>query len=202
MSAEKRWKNLNIAFESFRAHIKRKQNPDHLSLVDLLHTSNFKGGNSSITSDEASTEVLLRPYSKLITQIRGQFGDRQLGSLNRNKLDKFKDAAQQFVELSINQPKIKGFGPSYASGLLCAHFPELAPVLDRNVLAGSGVHTAPGSQVPHIERHYRELIETLHSRLSRDKHLSLRELDRELFIAGALKLKKQRKARRAPRDAT
>ncbi|GEM_PF-5843295 len=58
--SEKRWDNLNIAFENFRLYVTQgKRDPDVLTLIDLLHVSNFKGGYASIIDREAQVNERL-----------------------------------------------------------------------------------------------------------------------------------------------
>jgi hypothetical protein len=187
MPGQQRWDNLDIAFSNFRAYIQRKKEPDSLSFVDLLYVSNFKGGNASITDPEAQVNQRLLCYSVIMKIIRKKFGSKKLGDLTIEEKSQLKKLTQKFIELPLKgKTKIRGFGSSYASALLCAHFPELTPILDRNVLASAKIkHSLKNGQVKAIETHYGDLIDLFYSRLSNDKKLSLRTLDRHLFNAGS-----------------
>ena len=45
------WQMLDVAYGNYRAFINRKPEEQRhvVTLLDLLHVSNFKGGNASIT---------------------------------------------------------------------------------------------------------------------------------------------------------
>jgi hypothetical protein len=190
---KRRWENLNIAFENFRAYIARKSEPSALTLVDLLHASNFKGGNASITDPEDQVNSRLQHYAAILDEIQKEFGSRRLGDLNEHEKARFIKQAKRFIELPTKGPThISGLGPSYASALLAAHLPDLATVIDRNVLVGAGIIdiSEADDQVQDIERYYGALICFLYQRLKTvDANSTLRELDKVLFIAGSGLLK-------------
>jgi hypothetical protein len=159
-----------------------------LTLVDLLHASNFKGGNSSIIDPEGEVNRRLTRYSELLQVIEERIGEKALGRLTPKEKEWFKEIAQRFIELPHdNLTAIRGFRSSYASAVLSGHFPELAPVLDRNILLGAEIKhsTTKQGQVINIERYYAKLIDTLYARLSSKSSLSLRLLDEQLFVAGS-----------------
>lgn len=125
------WENLNVAFQHFRAYIKRKRNPDRLSVVDLLHTRNFKAGRSSIVEREDRIDVRLQPYSKILREIRTKFGNRKLGSLNREELETSKDAAQRSSSWLATKGRVPGSKGS-ALRTLPASFAPISPSLHRS----------------------------------------------------------------------
>jgi hypothetical protein len=189
--ADTRWNNLNTAFNNYLAYIAKKRPRLSLSYVDLLYVSNLKGGNSSIIDDAAEVDDRLKRYSAELKRInKTTIGDKQLGTLTELQLDAFIKFADTFIQLPLRPDiRIRGFGASYASALLAAHFPALAPILDRNVLAGADIsyRRTKQKQVIHIESYYAELIRRLH-RWQKDTRQSLREVDHDFFVAGSGKL--------------
>lgn len=188
MRADTRWSNLNTAFDNYLAYIAKKRPRLSLSYVDLLYVSNFKGGNASIIDPSSEVNKRLKRYSMELKRIkRTAFQDERLGDLTNSQLTEFVDLANTFIHLPFKpDTRIRGFKASYASALLAAHFPHLAPVLDRNVLVGAGIQHRKDSQkqVKKIEIHYGELIRHLHARQV-DSRQSLRQIDHNLFVAGS-----------------
>jgi hypothetical protein len=186
--ADTRWSNLNTAFGSYLAYIAKKRPRLSLSFVDLLYVSNFKGGNASIIDPSLEVNNRLKRYSIELKQVRkAGLQAKRLGELTNVQLVTFVDLANTFIHLPFkSDTRIRGFRASYASALFAAHFPDLAPVLDRNVLLGAGIDHQVDSQkqVIQIETHYGDLIRHLHS-LQRDNRQSLRQIDRALFISGS-----------------
>ena len=189
--ADTRWNNLNTAFGSYLAYIAKKRPRLSLSYVDLLYVSNFKGGNASIVDPSTEVNKRLKRYSMELMRIKkAAFQDKRLGDLTNLQLAQFVDLANTFIHLPFKpNTRIRGFKASNASALLAAHFPHLAPVLDRNVLVGAAIdHRKNGQkQVMKIESYYGELIRRLH-RLQKHSRQSLREVDHDLFVAGSGKL--------------
>jgi len=182
--AETTWNLLNVAMTHFLAHIERKPDRYALSIVDLLHVSNFKGGNASITEDEPPLSNKLNVFSEALRQIAKVFGNRALRDLTAVELANLTCLADDLLALTKQEEtKIRGFGASYASALLTAHFPKLLPILDRRVLNGARIKVKLNSQgqVKNIERYYRNLIERFHAELARNHNLSIRDLDRRWF---------------------
>ena len=181
---EATWDMLNVAMKHFQAHIAVKADLCSLSLVDLLHVSNFKGGNASITEPEPGLARKLYAYEGVLREIAAAFDSRTLRELNEHERTTHVGLARKFLDLTHEKAtKIRGFGPSYASALLAAHFPDLLPVLDRRVLNGAGIDVRLDSQgqVRNLPSHYPALIEAFHKALVSKKGLSLRELDRIWF---------------------
>jgi hypothetical protein len=175
---------LNVAMTHFQAHIAGKADPCSLSLVDLLHVSNFKGGNASITEPEPGLARKLRGYERVLHAIAAAFGGQALRELNAQERATLVTLAGGFLALTQTEAtKIRGLGPSYASALLAAHFPELLPVLDRRVLNGAGIAVRVDSQgqVRDLPSHYPALIEAFHESLVANRDLTVRELDRIWF---------------------
>jgi hypothetical protein len=181
---ETTWDMLNVAMSYFQKHIKEKENKFVLSIVDLLHVSNFKGGNASITEPEEDLAKKLVIYSKKLEEIENLVGNKKLVDLSPGELINLKDIGESFLQLTRqDESRIRGFGPSYASALMFAYFPEVLPVLDRRVLNGAGIDVIYDSQkqVKNIISYYARLIEAFSEALLSNRALSLRELDKLWF---------------------
>jgi hypothetical protein len=178
------WELLNVAMSHYQSHIGAKSDRCSLSIIDLLHVSNFKGGNASITEPVSALPAKLKHYEKVMLEIEEKFGRRSLSSLNREEVEVLKTKCNGF--LALTQPlasNIRGFGPSYASALLAAHFLDLIPVLDRRALNGAGISVVKDSQgqVKEIAKYYGQLIDAFKQELSKSPGLTLRELDKKWF---------------------
>lgn len=184
MARNGRWKRLNIAFESFRRHIEDKgSNKFDLTEVDLLHASNFKGGNASICEPLDTLREKLGVYSKILHEIGDQFGGRQLVDLQKDELDSLVSPANSFLQLTLSPgTEIDGFGPAYASAVLSAHYTDLLPVIDKWVLNGAGIVEAELKiPVDDIEDYYGELIDRCWCHLQKNSGLTLRALDHQWY---------------------
>ncbi len=178
------WEMLDHAMVHYQTYISTKKKLNTISIVDLLHVSNFKGGNASITEPEATLGQKLTSYEKVLAEIANKFSEKKLSQLNdqeTNELIRLCNAVSELTKSKIT--KIRGFGASYASALLSAHFMELIPVLDRRILNGAGVSIEYDSQkqVKNIAQHYGVLIKACQSELKTRNNLTLRELDKEWF---------------------
>ena len=181
---ETTWELLNIAMSHYQSYIDAKINRWSLSIIDLLYVSNFKGGNASITEPISEFPAKLKHYEEILHKIEEKFGKRSLLSLNSQELDILKKKCDRFLALTQSPTSnIRGFGPSYASALLAAHFLDLIPVLDRRALNGAGISVAKDSQgqVKEIAKHYGPLIDAFKQELSKFPRLTLRELDKKWF---------------------
>ncbi|WP_116107630.1 hypothetical protein [Lewinella sp. IMCC34191] len=183
--SEKRWENLNVALENYRLYLNRKQGAE-LSIIDLLYISNFKGGNASITEEEASISEKLPEYDKQLNLIRDKFGNAELRDLSESSLKLLIERVEETLQLASSEKTcMRGFGPSYLSALLHVHFPDLIPILDRRILINSGrvkrddVHR--NLQIKDIASHAEKLIRWFHRELQ-GRPESLRDMDRLLFI--------------------
>jgi hypothetical protein len=154
------WINLNEAFSYVQKFLasKRSDRRFELSEIDLALVSNFKGGNASIVEPLNSLPHKLRFYTEQLKHLDDFIGGRTLRQILRGDLDQLGILTKRFISLTKDETtKINGFGPSYASALLAAHFPETIPVLDRLVLSETGIQHSP-TQVQEIEQHYPILI--------------------------------------------
>ncbi|TBN37942.1 hypothetical protein [Pseudomonas sp. BGI-2] len=182
---ETTWEMLNEAMSHFQEHIRNKKLIWELSLTDLLHVSNFKGGNASITEPMATLPPKLKQYEIVLRDIETTFKKKGLNDLTEEELTQLTGRCTDFLALTTKpKSKIRGLGPSYASALLAAHFINLIPVLDRRVLNGAAISvtTQANGQVKDIAKHYAELIKAFRAALRLTPEMSLRELDKKWFI--------------------
>src|ERR1700684_633415 len=126
-NAENRWMKSNLSFENYQQYIVSKSERYSLSLVDLLYVSNFKGGNSTINESEVQINLKLTFYSNELKIIDTLFKDSTLGKLPYSKVQTLIQKINDLCDLTIKSrsTRIDGFGVSYLSALLCAHYPNL-----------------------------------------------------------------------------
>lgn len=200
--AIKQWKKARISYEYLCSHIsdKGKANRYELTLVDLVLVSNFKGGSATIAEEPEGLETKLRSYEKILCIIGKDFGEKELAKLNSQDLDRLISLAKKFCDLTEHsETKIDGFGPSFATALLNAYFPDLIPILDKRGLSGAGVQnveTTSQGQVKNIKSHYPDLIRYFHKRAG-DGLMTLEEIDKEIF---SMELKEEFKPRKKTRS--
>lgn len=178
------WEMLNVAMSHFQEHISQKTYRFALSIIDLLHVSNFKGGNASITEPAVGLSGKLTYYETALATLGDEFAEKSLGQLENDELERLKKLCSDFLDLTkAESSRIRGFGPSYASALLAAHFVDLIPVLDRRALNGAEIATQVDGQgqVKNIATHYGGLINAFHQKLNSDPTKSLRQIDKEWF---------------------
>lgn len=178
------WELLDYAMSHYQTYISNKNQRLALSIVDLLHISNFKGGNASITEPEATLSKKLKKYEAALSGIAKQFNGKALSQLNDQEAAELIGLCKKVTDLTkSDSSKIRGFGVSYASALLSAHFMNLIPVLDRRILNGAGIKVEYDSQkqVKDIAQHYGSLIKACRSELLKRSNLTLRALDKEWF---------------------
>ena len=181
---ETTWQMLDEAMSHFQAHIASKKDRCSLTIVDLLYVSNFKGGNASITEPIQSLPLKLKPYESALLGIDKPFIIKELVNLDDGKTNELKLHCKQFLELTTKpNSEIRGFGPSYASALLAAHFPNVIPILDRRALNGAGIKVDKDSQgqVKNIIGHYGDLIDAFRVELQKNPGMTLRQIDRRWF---------------------
>ena len=179
------WDMLDHAMAHYQTYISTKKQRNTISIIDLLHVSNFKGGNASITEPETTLGNKLKSYDKVLAEIAKKFNGNLLTQLNEQETNELIALCNNVSDLTkAKETKIRGFGASYASALLSAHFMDLVPVLDRRILNGAGIEVEYNNQkqVKDIAQHYGVLIKFCRAELQRRKQLTLRELDKEWFI--------------------
>lgn len=178
------WEILDHAMTHYQTYISSKKQRNSLSIVDLLYVSNFKGGNASITEPEATLDDKLKGYESVLSGIADKFSDKKLSQLDDQETVELIGLCEKISDLTKDKnTKIRGFGASYASALLSAHFMDLIPVLDRRILNGAGIEVEYDSQkqVKNIAQYYGKLIIACRSELLKRKNLTLRGLDKEWF---------------------
>jgi hypothetical protein len=183
---ETTWEMLNVAMSYYQQHIQAKQVRCSLSVIDLLHVSNFKGGNASITEPLVTLSGKLKCYEDVLKQVEHAFSGKSLSALTAAELDSLVLLCNKFLTLtSQSVSQIRGLGPSYASAILAAHYLELIPVLDRRALNGADITVAKCSntQVKNIANYYEKLIRAFQAEIARRPGLSVRQLDKEWFSA-------------------
>jgi oligoribonuclease (3'-5' exoribonuclease) len=188
-TAENRWKRFNIAFLSFQAYIANKQtnNKFNLTIIDLLYTSNFKGGNASIIEKESELSEKLIIYSKTLKEIDTLIGTTKLACFSEEELKPIINKGLDFLKhTEKDETKISGFGVSYASALMCAYFPDVMPIIDRRVLKSSGIkdvisNSQKGGQAKNPISDYENLIIKFYEELKKYPEFSLREQDKIWF---------------------
>ena len=79
---ESRWELLNIAMLHFQQYINSKEDRFAVSIVDLLHVSNFKGGNASITEPLETLGGKLGMYETKLRAINQAFASQSLSDLD------------------------------------------------------------------------------------------------------------------------
>lgn len=184
--AERRWKKSNISFDNYRQYIACKPERCSLSFIDLLYISNFKGGNSTINEEEDKINFKLTFYSNELRNIDALFTNSNLGDLTEEMVKKLIKKVYDICDLTLKSrsTNIDGFSVSYLSALLCAHYPNLIPILDRRILKSlslvSVTDIAKSGQIKSIQRFYGPLI-TKVSKISKKKKKTIREIDREEF---------------------
>lgn len=183
---ETTWDMLNIAMSHYQEHIQAKKDHCSLSIVDLLHVSNFKGGNASITESLGTLSRKIKYYEAALRKVEQNFSGKTLSKLTAIELNTLISLCNEHLTLTTKDfSQIRGVGPSYASAILAAHHLNLIPVLDRRALNGAGIAVIKDSQnqVKNIASHYGQLIRAFHAELTRRPGLSVRQLDKEWFSA-------------------
>lgn len=178
------WEMLDHAMTHYQTFISNKTQRLSLSIVDLLHLSNFKGGNASITEPEATLGNKLKSYEAVLSNIGKKFNGKTLAQLTEHETAELIRLCNKVTDLTkSNATKIRGFGASYASALLSAHFLNLIPVLDRRILNGACIKVEYDSQkqVKNIAQYYGDLIQACRAELQKRNSLTLRSLDKEWF---------------------
>lgn len=182
--AKSRWERLDIALQNYLTYIKSTDKYE-LTFIDLLHISNFKGGNSSITENVDRVNEKIKNHSVLLKKIRKIFKSSNLGELDDKDFGILNECINDMIYLSKDQrTSIKGFGVSYFSALYHAHFPNLIPILDRRMLCNSKIldyREVEGKQIKNIEKYYKKLMQWNKDKMN-EAGKTLREIDREYFV--------------------
>ena len=191
--AQTQWGKSSISYENYQNYINLKQDRYKLSLIDLLYVSNFKGGNATINEPESVIENKLNSYSTGLKDIHNEFNKKTLAELTNMELENLVSKIMAICNLTRKDTntRIDGFSVSYLSALLNVYSPTLIPILDRRVLINlhlvSNNDIDKQGQIKNIQQFYKPLIEKI-AKISRDTNLTVREVDRQIFIT---KIEKQ-----------
>ena len=185
--AVSQWVRADHAYSHYEAYLRSKPTPLVLSFTDLVYVKNFKGGASTITESMATLPDKLAHYAASLRAFAGDPSSHlSLGAVPAADFPRISKAMMDFVELPEKKAAdISGFGCSFASALLHFHFPMLVPILDKRALNGSGLaglEVDRYGNVTNLLTLYPALIDNFRKRLQANPALTLRELDRTLFI--------------------
>ena len=190
--SELSWDGYKVTFDYYQRYLKEKERRGlsryDLDFTDLLYASNYKAGSGSIQENLLIPEGQdkLEQYSGFLKRLTNSFGTVSLSKLDNKGLELLLDYASEMIVLCTKY-HIKGLGVPYCSALVHLHFPNLIPVLDRNALLGLELVTCESipksGQIMKIEQHYKDLITSMYERLI-VSGVTLRELDREVFLKG------------------
>lgn len=183
-----RWEKADKTYENYTSYLDKKTDKFHLTFIDLLYVSNFKGGNSTINGLENEVNDKLKHYSEFLKEVDDIFKDKELRNLTENELEILFEKVQNVFDLvKDSNTKIDGFSYSYLSALLHFYFPKLLPILDRRVLISSKIvcvddikQVDKQYQIIQIENYYDDLIRFMREKLQKENY-NLRDLDKELF---------------------
>jgi hypothetical protein len=196
MGTEESWDKANIRYENYIAFIKSKgeDNRFELKYIDLLYISNFKGGGATINGTEEDINKQLKFYSAELKKINKLFGILSLGEISNNQLEELISQVKSICTLvQKEETNIGGFGVSYLSALLSAYFPDLIPIVDKNVLESAGIQFTQRFDTKGIEemiKKYTQLIMDIWEYAKKHKDAKLRCIDKKLFT-GKLKLRNE-----------
>lgn len=183
--AKNTWRKSRVSWSYYQEYLKQKNKPFLIELIDLLFISNFKGGNASINEDPIKLTEKLKDYSDKLLEIKNRFTKTKLHELDTQELKDLIDLSNGLMPLTSNEKtKIDGFGPSYLSALLSAHFPELLPILDRRILSGLQVKSTKVNsegQVENIGKYYHLVIRGVYMLSKASNGTSVIEIDETLF---------------------
>ena len=182
------WTRAQEVYEHYQHYIESKQDKYALTFTDLVYVKNFKGGMTIISEPVATFSTKIGPYEKALRALaEDECVLKSLGQLDDIEYARVRDAIVTFSGMTRpKQTPIEGFGVSFASALLHFYFPDFVPILDRRALNGSqipGLNVDPRTkQVVNLFELYVSLIDYFRRRLRKETTLTLRLLDKELFI--------------------
>jgi hypothetical protein len=183
--AKRNWDRAQHAYQYYCAYIEEKRDKLCLSVTDLVYVKNFKGGSTTIVESPSTIGESLAGYEAVLREADGMPAFRKsLGELDDSEYESAEAMMMRFAGLRGRFP-IKGFGVSFATALLHFYFPTLVPIVDRRVLNGASIDEAKvdgDGQVQNPLVVYPKLIKYFRARLREDRSLTLRSLDRQLFI--------------------
>lgn len=185
--AESIWDRAAHAYQHYLNYIKTKQDRFSLSTTDLVYVKNFKGGSAVIGEPSGTLGAKLMQFECAFRDAAGtrEFR-RSLRDLDDDEYARARERMVAVAKLSQSpSADINGFGVSFASTLFHFYFPTLVPILDRRVLNGAcieGIVVDTQNQVKNLLELYPALIDYFRDRVRDDAQLTLRSLDRLLFV--------------------
>jgi len=180
------WLRAKNAYDHYLTYLDSKADKYSLSFVDLIYVKNFKGGSSVISEPINGFAEKIKKYEGEIRELQSLLGSQNsLGGLDESDFIKIKPKIVAFSSMAtIENTRIKGFGPSFSSALLHFYFPNIVPILDRRALNGagiSGLDVNNQGQVTNMMDKYPELINYFRKRMKGNIKIELRDIDQELF---------------------
>jgi hypothetical protein len=181
------WNRAQHAYQHYQSFLTDKRDKYVLTFTDLVYVKNFKGGSAIINEPLLTCRHKLEYYEKAIRACAEDvsFG-LTLATIPNEDYARIRSAIVAFAALpEIDQSDISGFGSSFASALLHFYFPLVVPILDKRALNGSGIQGVQVSgynNVTNLLDLYPALIDSCRQWLQENPQITLRELDRELFI--------------------
>lgn len=180
------WQKSEKSLLNYQMYLDRKPDKFHLTLIDLLYISNFKGGNATINEDEQVIEEKLKAYGHILLLIKQELSVQTLAELSDLGMERLIELSDKFLALSNHsETAIDGFKSSYLSALLHAYFPNLLPILDRRLLINLGLidvsHLSTDGQVKNIATFYPQLIRKI-CEVCKSSNKTIRDVDKDYFI--------------------
>jgi len=184
-----RWRRAQHAYEHYKRFIADKPAKLALAFADLVFVKNFKGGSAFIDEPVATFDAKLSHYERALRacDVDPAFAHTlTLATIPDGDYGRVRSTIVAFAALPETPAfKISGFGSSFASALLHFYFPLIVPILDRRALNGSGIPGLRVNRQNNITKPlllYPALIDNCRASLQQNQQLTLRELDRQLFI--------------------
>lgn len=180
------WKKSEISLRNYQNYINRKKDKFHLTIIDLLYISNFKGGNATINEGEHDLKEKLENYSELFIHIEDKFKNQTLAQTTNFDFEKLIEYIKKLLKLChTKETAIDGFKASFLSALLHSYFPNLIPILDRRLLINLNLvqqtDLQKNGQVKKIDSFYPILLAKIRE-ISKLKKKTVRQIDKEYFI--------------------
>lgn len=181
------WDRAEYAYQHYFKYISEKPDRFALSFTDLVYVKNFKGGSAVIAEPLLTLSSKLKRYECALRRANAspEFG-LSLRDLDDKEYLRARKRMIAFAKLpKFRAANINGFGVSFTSTLFHFYFPNLVPILDRRALNGAGIEGIEADnsdQVKNLLELYPLLIDYFRNRLQNEAYLTLRSLDRSLFM--------------------
>jgi hypothetical protein len=185
--AENTWARAEHAYQHYFKYISEKPDRFALSFTDLVYVKNFKGGSAVIAEPLLTLDSKLKRYERALRKAGASPVFRlSLHDCDDKEYARARKRMIAFAKLPLFPvADINGFGVSFASTLFHFYFPNLVPILDRRALNGAaieGIKVNGSDQVKNLLELYPLLIDYFRDRLRNEPNLTLRTLDRSLFV--------------------